>query len=61
MERIREDATKSFVDYWGCRDIGCSECPAKVDGMTPNKRYGDDCCAAMALDLVRRTEEVCGR
>lgn len=62
MERIRADAQKQFVEYWGCYGVGCPECPAKVGVMTPKERYAaDDCVLAMKLDLISRTEEACGR
>ncbi len=62
MERIREDAKKTVSVYWGCEDAGCTDCTSKVDGKTPADRYGvSDCEIALILDLISRTEEVCGR
>ena len=62
MERIRADALKMIAEYWGCSVIGCISCPSKVDGKTPKERYAvRDCFKAMQLDIIRRTEEVCGR
>lgn len=62
MARIREDAREDVYEYWGCKYLPCINCPAEFGGKTPAERYGVSCCqAAMQLDLVRRTEEVCGR
>lgn len=62
MERIREDARKRMTAYWGCEGALCTDCPATVGGMNPSDRYGRfGCLSAMRLDLIRRTEEVCGR
>ena len=36
--RLREDATKNFVDYWGCAGKTCDKCPALVDGKKPNAK-----------------------
>ena len=62
IERIREDALKSAPVYWGCDGTPCNRCPAKVDGKKPADRYGvGSCLVAVKLDLISRTEEVCGR
>ena len=59
LERIEEDAMKTFTDYWGCCDAGCSCCPAMVDGKRPHDRYETvDCIRAQKLDLLRRQREV---
>ena len=62
LERIEEDAMKTFTDYWGCCDAGCSCCPAMVDGKRPHDRYETvDCIRAQKLDLLRRQREVLER
>ncbi len=62
MERIREDARTDGYGYWGCKYLSCINCPTKVGGKTPAERYGaSDCWEAQKLDLISRTEEVCGR
>lgn len=62
QERIYDDAKKHVTDYWGCMSISCEECPAKVDGETPEERYGTSCCRdAQMIDLLRRQIELCER
>ena len=62
MERIRADAVKRVSEYWGCCASECLSCPAMVGGKRPMERYGvSDCGDAMALELIRRTEDVCAR
>ena len=63
LERIEEDAKKTFSGYWGCGDAECHCCPVKVDGKRPCERYGDDvsCLDAQRLDLLRRQREVLER
>ena len=63
LERIEADAMKKFADYWGCGDVGCSECPAMVDGKKPYERYENTngCSIAQRLDLLRRQREVLER
>ncbi len=59
QERIDADARKDQFEYWQCRECECDECPAEIEGMSPKKRYGcNDCCSAMALDLLRRQREL---
>ena len=59
--RLREDAVRDSVNYWACSGIFCDECPAKVDGKTPNERYETALCeTAMQLDLVARAERLAG-
>lgn len=60
QERIDEDALKPFGDYWRCRDVEhCDECPAKIDGKKPKKRYGVlSCKTAKILDLLRRQRKL---
>lgn len=56
-ERLTEDALKDMVDYWSCRGINCSDCPAVVDGKTPYRRYDTgDCSRAKDLDIVARAK-----
>lgn len=55
LERIEKDARMHYRDYWGCDRVECDDCPAKVDGKVPLKRYGVDLCLrAQTLDLLRR-------
>lgn len=55
IERIREDAKKSFEDYWDCNSSLCDECPSRIDGARPYARYGaSHCDSAMCCDLLRR-------
>lgn len=54
-EKVRADAEKDFVEYWGCKKYGCDHCPAKVDGLTPDDRLAANSCAeAQAVDLLYR-------
>ena len=62
LERIEEDATKDFWDYWGCGYASCKECPALIDGKTPKDHYHTDSCEyAKVLDLLRRQRLVLER
>lgn len=58
QERIDEDAKKTVLDYWKCRDR-CFECPSLIDGEMPSKHYGaSTCTVAQRLDLLRRQREL---
>ena len=60
-ERLREDAANSNELYWGCGDVWCSDCPARVGGKTPKERYRTNSCGlAMQLDLLARAERLAG-
>lgn len=64
LERIEEDARKSFIYYWGCSEFTrCENCPAMVDGKKPWERYGttNGCLIAQKLDLLRRQRELLER
>ena len=63
LERIGEDAMKTFNDYWGCVGAPCNKCPATVDGKKPHERYAScgSCELAQRLDLLRRQREVLER
>lgn len=59
QERIDEDAQKSTLEYWGCRDASCECCPAETDGKTPRGRFdARNCQQAQLLDLLRRQREL---
>lgn len=59
LERIEEDAVKDFWDYWGCGHASCEDCPALIDGKTPEDHYHTDSCGyAEVLDLLRRQREL---
>lgn len=59
-ERLRDDAAKGSMEYWDCCSE-CYECPAKVDGETPDERYSvDNCWHAMQLDIVARARRLAG-
>lgn len=61
QERIDMDALKDHYEYWGCVGVGCSKCPAFVDGKKPKERYGVIFCSdAMRLDLLRRQRRLDG-
>ena len=62
QERIDEDAQKSTLEYWGCRDASCECCPAETDGKTPRGRFdARNCQQAQLLDLLRRQRELDAR
>lgn len=54
-ERLEEDAAKDPCAYFGYGDGSiynkCQSCPA----------YGDDCCPAMAQDIIRRAKAIAVR
>lgn len=59
IEKIQADAKKRFTDYWGCIDCCCQDCPAMVNGKTPDERFNvDNCCQAHSLDIHRRLSEL---
>lgn len=62
QERIDEDAKLAVSDYWHCRGGERGDCPVKIDGKSPNERYGVvSCLDAMTLDLLRRQRELDAR
>lgn len=61
QERIDEDAKKTALNYWKCKDR-CFECPSLIDGEMPSRHYGvSTCTVAQKLDLLRRQRELDGR
>lgn len=59
QERIDEDKRKGYVSYWGCLEHECCDCPATVDGKTPDERYGVvSCTVAQGMDIARREIEL---
>lgn len=55
LEKIAADAKERFIEYWGCQDFCCQDCPATIDGETPDKSFGvGDCVKAQACDILRR-------
>ncbi|TNU89017.1 hypothetical protein FIC87_12520 [Eggerthella lenta] len=57
--RIDEDKHKGYVSYWGCLEHECCDCPATVDGKTPDERYGVvSCTVAQGMDIARREIEL---
>lgn len=63
QKRIDEDARNGWAKYWGCQGIECDdECPAKIDGETPDEQYSVlNCDIAFCLDLLRRQRELDAR
>ena len=60
-ERLREDAANSNELYWGCGDVWCSDCPARVGGKTPKEHYRTNSCGqAKVIDLLARAERLAG-
>lgn len=60
-EKLREDARKVHMDYWGCGDAYCVECPALIDGDTPTDHYHvTNCSGAQKLDIIHRAEKLAG-
>ena len=54
-EKVRADASKGFVDYWGCEGFGCDHCPVEVDGKAPVERFDAlQCDQAQAMDIFFR-------
>lgn len=59
LERIREDALKMLRNYWQCEDYNCADCPAKIDGESPLKRYKvNNCVDAKKLDIIERVRKL---
>lgn len=63
LQDVIEDTDKYFTEYWGCADKLCSECPAKINGKTPDDYYKTDgnCHIAMRKDIKRRLEAIAKR
>lgn len=63
LQDVIEDIDKSFNEYWGCTDKLCSECPAKINGKTPDDYYKieGNCHFAMHKDMKRRLEAIAKR
>ena len=60
-ERLEEDARKLAVDYWGCFNFDCDDCPAEIDGERPSERFDTGVCDyAQQIDLVRRAKALAG-
>lgn len=62
-ERIEEDLSKSYTEYWGCRNVMCNHCPAEIDGKKPHERFdgcSHNCVSAMRRDIVRRCKALAG-
>ena len=61
LERIKADAIKEDAEYWGCVGVTtCKNCPALVNGESPDERYEVEgsCQSAMVLDLLARQRKV---
>lgn len=64
LERIEADAIKADAEYWGCVGVTtCKNCPALVNGESPDERYGVEgsCQSAMMLDLLQRQRKALER
>lgn len=63
LQDVIEDTDKSFNEYWGCTDKLCNECPAKINGKTPDDYYKTDgnCHFAMRKDTKRRLKAIAKR
>lgn len=60
--RIDGDSQKTADEYWGCIDVSCEDCPAKIDGKNPHTRFDTrNCAQAQMLDLLRRQRELDAR
>ena len=67
-EKIEEDATKMYSDYWKCADIDCDTCSAVFKGfLKPYEYYDTDgfsvaikCANAQKCDLVSRAKKLAG-
>ena len=54
-EKVRADVEKRYWDYWGCKGFTCDNCPAEVDGETPDDRLNvESCLTAQAMDIFFR-------
>ena len=63
-ERLEEDLSKSYTEYWGCVDVICNRCPAEIDGKRPHERFdacSHNCILAMRHDIVRRAKALAER
>jgi hypothetical protein len=58
---LRYVKTGSAMEYWGCSEDACKQCPAKADGKTPKERYGTtDCGHAILTDAIARAKALGG-
>lgn len=59
QERIDEDKHKIASAYWRCESEFCSNCPSKIDGMSPREYYDVCICdVAQGMDIARRQREL---
>ena len=61
LQDIIADLDKEYVEYWGCADYSCEECPAKINGKIPCDYYKTGCINAMYKDIKRRLEAITKR
>lgn len=63
LQDVIADFDKGYIEYWGCGEKACGECPAKINGKTPDNHYDEcgNCNAAMHKDIKRRLEAVAKR
>lgn len=62
LQDLISDLDKGYEEYWGCTDYGCEDCPAKIDGKTPDDYYDKcGCKTAMYKDISRRLEAIAKR
>ena len=60
LQDVIADFDKGHIEYWGCGDTCCGECPAKINGETPDDYYETDgnCVLAMYEDISRRLKAI---
>lgn len=60
LQDVINDIGKNCIDYWGCTDYGCEECPKKINDKTPDDYYktDGDCRLAMYRDISRRLKAI---
>ena len=63
LQDVIADMDKYYIEYWGCSDCDCEECPAKINGKTPNDYYDTDgnCIFAMYEDIQCRLKAIAKR
>lgn len=63
LHDLMADLDKDSSEYWGCTDYDCFNCPARIDGKTPDNYYDEcgNCNAAMYKDISRRLKAIAKR
>lgn len=58
LAEAKRDLDTNEIFYFGCKDIGCTCCPSRINGEKPRDYYGiKNCAVAKQRDIARRLRE----